>query len=237
MKALILMGGRGERLRPLTDFRPKPMLPVMGRPVVERQILNLKKHGVTEVVLSVGYKWREIKKHFGDGSALGVKITYSIENELMGTGGAVALASRYIGGDALVINGDIVADFDISEILNLRRLRILTSGVCPVLISVVTVSDPWKYGAVVVGEGKRILRFSEKKKGGRTKTINAGCYLLPFDFIRAIPRGVKISLEKDIFEKCAFPMFAVHHHWGWRDIGTIEDYIKANEFSDGKKNA
>jgi len=240
MQALILMGGRGERLRPLTDHVPKPLLPVLGVPAVCYQVQNLRHHGVKNITLSVGYRWRDIARYFGDGSRFGVNIGYSVEHTPLGTGGAIARAMGKLSTDCLVVNGDILADFDVVEMIRARDLYVKKTGASPAIISTVEVRNPSRYGAVTVGSGGRVLRFIEKGKRCRTKTINAGCYLLPFNFLHAIPRMEKFSIERDVFQAGRFPLRAIPHVGPWRDIGTIQDYIEANiapsfGFYDGKK--
>ena len=123
MKAIILAGGLGERLRPLTDNVPKPLLPVKGKPIVQHAIENFKKHGIKDIVLSVGYRADKIKEYFGDGSKFGVKISYCVEDEPLGTGGAIKKASKGIKKTFIAINGDNVADFDWTAILKAHKKK------------------------------------------------------------------------------------------------------------------
>jgi len=219
MQALILAGGRGERLKPLTNNRPKPMIELFGKPILYYQISNLKKQGIQDIVLSVGYLWKSVFYRFMNGSHLDVRIRYSVENEPLGTGGAIAAASSLLNGDSIVLNGDILGDFDFSKPSN-----------GSILLRTVAVGNADRYGTVTSDPDGNITCFEEKKIGMGPKDINAGCYTLPLKFMRSIPRGVKLSLETDIFQNKTIDlpkMVSIKHNGFWMDIGTIEDYEKA----------
>ena len=156
MKAIILAGGKGERLRPLTNKTPKPLLPIKGKPIIEHAINNFKKHGIKDIILSIGYKADKIKEYFGDGSKFGVNIFYCIEDEPLGTGGAIKKAAENINETFIAINGDNLADFNWTEIIQAhkRNNAKITLGLYPV-------EDVTQFGIARL-EGDKLLEFIEK---------------------------------------------------------------------------
>jgi len=159
MKALFLAGGLGTRLRPLTNNLPKPMVPIMGKPLLERNIENLKRFGIDEIVLSTCYKPAKIQKYFGDGSRFGVKISYICEDEPLGTAGAIKNAERFFNDTFLVFNADILSDFDISEMIKYHREKGALAT-----IAVTQVDNPSTYGVIEHDENGFITAFKEKPK-------------------------------------------------------------------------
>jgi len=217
MKALILAGGLGKRLRPYTDETPKPLIKVAGKPILEHQIIWLKKQGVEEFIILVGYKREKILEYFGDGNRLGVKIEYSIEEEPLGTGGAIKNAKEYLENISsfLVLNGDILTD--------LRILPLIDSLNEDIVGVLALVPLPSPYGIVEFDDEGYILRFREKPLI-EDYWINAGVYLFNKSIFKYLP-------DKGDIEKITFPILADKgllksvRYQGifWRSIDTFKD--------------
>ncbi len=226
MKAIILAGGLGTRLRPLTDETPKPLLPISGKPIIEHAILNFKIHGIKDIVLSIGYRAEKIKEYFGDGSEWGVNIEYCIENAPLGTGGAIKKAAQNIEGTFLAINGDNLADFDWTKAIKNHQ----TTG-AQVTLQLFPVEDVTKYGIARLEDGK-IVEFIEKPtvEQAPSNLNNAGGYILESTVLNILPEGF-CMIERDCFEKLAAKgvVFAHHHSGQWYPTDTIEKYTQANE--------
>ncbi|MBW2965973.1 nucleotidyltransferase family protein [Candidatus Woesearchaeota archaeon] len=229
MKAIILAGGLGTRLRPLTDETPKPLLPIKGIPIIEHAINNFKKHNIKVIILSVGYKADKIKEYFGDGSKLGVNISYCIEDEPLGTGGAIKKAAENINETFIAINGDNLADFNWTEIINAHKKNNakITLGLFPV-------EDVTKFGIARL-EGDKLIEFIEKPtvEEAPSNLNNAGAYVMEPDVLNILPEG-KSSIERDCFEKLSPKgiVYAYKHNSQWFPTDTLEKYEKAdNEFN------
>jgi len=229
MKALFLAGGLGTRLKPITDNLPKPMVPIMDKPLLERNIEKLKRHGVDEILLSTCYKPEIIENYFGDGSKLGVKISYITENEPLGTAGAIRNAAKYIDSTFLVFNADILSDIDITEMMRLHRERGAQAT-----IAVTRVANPSAYGVIEHDEKGFVTAFKEKPKPHETRSnlINAGTYIFEPEILNEIPAGRAVSVEREtyplllekgyriaIYDRCSY----------WLDLGTPEKYLKAHK--------
>ena len=223
-KAVLLVGGRGTRLRPLTDKIPKALLPVQGKPITEHILDLLKKYGIRDVILCVGYLKDSIKEHFGDGSRFGMNVTYVEEEEPLGTAGPLKLAKKYLKDSFIVSNGDELKDIHIPRMFRLHRRKNALGT-----LALTTVDDPSQYGVARL-DGSRIVEFVEKpkKEEAPSNLINAGFYILEPEVIDMIPDGFSM-LEKDVFPKLAqhgrlrgFP-FAGQ----WFDVGNIERYKTA----------
>jgi mannose-1-phosphate guanylyltransferase len=220
MKAIILAGGLGKRLRPLTDDTPKPLLKVKGKPIILRAIDNFKKHGIKDIILSVGYKADKIKEYFGDGSSFGVKIAYCIEDSPMGTGGAIKMASKNIEDTFIAINGDNLADFDWTSIINFHK-----KNEARITLTLYPVEDVTQFGIAKLNEEK-IIEFIEKpsKDKAPSNLNNAGGYVIEPESLEILPQG-KSSIERDCFEKfCGThgSVFAFKHTGYWFPTDTIE---------------
>ena len=224
MKAIILAGGLGTRLRPLTENTPKPLLPIKGRPIVEHAILNLKKHGIFNIVLSVGYLADKVKSYFGDGSELGVNISYTVEDAPLGTGGAIKAAVRDIGETFVAINGDNLADFDWTNIIETHK-----KNNAKITLALYPVEDVTQYGIARLVDGK-IMEFVEKPavEKAPSNLNNAGGYVLEPDALRILPEGAS-SIERDCFEKMAGQgvIYAHRHDSQWFPTDTLEKYLRA----------
>ena len=218
-KAVLLVGGRGTRLRPLTDKMPKALLPVHGKTITEHLFDLLKKYGIRDAVLCVGYLKEKIKEKFGDGSEIGMNIIYIEEDEPLGTAGPLKLAKKYLKDSFIVSNGDELKNINIPRMFRLHKRKDALAT-----IALTTVDDPTHYGVVRL-DGSRIIEFVEKPANPPSNLINAGFYILEPEVIDMIPDGFSM-LEKDVFPKLAkmgrlrgFP-FAGQ----WFDIGNIERY-------------
>lgn len=220
MKAVVLVGGEGTRLRPLTYTTPKPMLPIANRPFLEHQLEHLRSHGAGEVVLACGYRPDAIRAHFGD--ALG----YAVEPEPLGTGGAIAFAAREFSETFVAANGDVLTDLDLSALVAFHRSR----G-ARMTIALHAVDDPSRYGVVATAADGEVTAFLEKPAPGTTdvRTINAGTYVVEPDVLDLIPPGRAVSVEYDVFPRLVGAgLYALADPGRWRDIGTPESYLAAN---------
>lgn len=227
-KAVLLVGGRGTRLRPLTDKIPKALLEVQGRTITEHLFDLLKKYGIRQVVLCVGYLKDKIKERFGDGGGLGINVNYVEEDEPLGTAGPLKLAKKYLKESFIVSNGDELKNINIPRMFRLHKRKNALAT-----IALTTVDDPSHYGVAKL-DGSRVVEFIEKPSNPPSNLINAGFYILEPEVIDMIPDGFSM-LEKDVFPKLAklgrlrgFP-FAGQ----WFDIGNIERYKIADKKWEG----
>ncbi|MFH1064504.1 MAG: nucleotidyltransferase family protein [Candidatus Woesearchaeota archaeon] len=233
-KAIILAGGFGTRLRPLTETTPKPLLPIKGKPIIEHAIDNFRRHGILDIALLIGYKAEMMKEYFGDGSSFGVRITYCIEDEPLGTGGAIkrAVAENGIDDTFIAINGDNLADFDWTAILQAHR-----KNNAKVTLTLYPVEDVTQYGIAKL-DGDKIIEFIEKPSVDEAPSDlnNAGGYVLEPEVLDMLPEG-KCSLERDCFEILAKggEVYAFRHEGQWFPTDDIEKYTYADEhFIPGK---
>lgn len=225
------MGGTGTRLRPLTDTRPKPMMPLVDRPFVEHQIDLLRRHGIEDVVFSCGYRPDALEAHFGDGSAIGMRVRYVVDPEPLGTAGAVKNAEPLLDGSPfLVLNGDILTDLDLGAVMEAHAR---TGGAGTVVLT--PVEDPSAFGLVRLRPDDSVEAFVEKPRPdelrpGEPFRINAGTYLLTADALARIPAGRACSIEREVFPVLAAEGTLHGHPSGayWRDIGTPASYLAAN---------
>ena len=228
-KAIILAGGLGTRLRPLTNSVPKPLLHVNGKPIIQYAIDNLVKYGVKEIILSVGFRHEKIQEFFGDGSKFGCKISYCIEKEPLGTGGAVKLASKGITQTFIVLNGDNIADFNYSEMWKVHSQK-----KSKITLALFPVEDVTQYGIAQLS-GEKIIRFIEKPSVDEAPSNlnNAGCYMVEPHVLDMLPDGV-CSIERDCFEKIAKEgcLFAYIHKGQWYPTDNIEKYILAHNYKE-----
>jgi NDP-sugar pyrophosphorylase family protein len=224
--AIILAGGLGTRLMPLTDTTPKPLLPIKGKPIIEHAIGNFRRHGITDIVLSIGYKADIIKQYFKDGRQFDVKISYCIEHEPLGTGGAIKESSKDIKETFIAINGDNLADFDWTKILKEHR-----KNQAKITMALYPVEDVTQYGIAKL-EGSKIVDFIEKPSPDKAPSDlnNAGGYVIELDVLSILPEG-KSSIERDCFEKLAKTgvVYAYIHKGQWFPTDTLEKYNLAKE--------
>lgn len=228
--AVVMCGGEGTRLRPLTYETPKPLVKVNGVPVIDKVVAELVKNGITDITMAIGYKADMFTSHFGDGKTFGASIKYSIEDKLLGTGGAVrkALAENIVledGESVLVANGDNIFDIDLESMYALHKAKGAMAT-----IAVKSIDDVTGYGVVSV-ESNVIKNFVEKPdpKEAESKLINLGIYLLRGDAVRALPQKEVFSMEREFFAPmsktgrlCAFVSDQI-----WYPIDTLERYNKA----------
>ncbi len=229
--AVILVGGEGRRLRPLTDTRPKPMMPLVDRPFVAHQLDQLRRFGVTDVIFSCGYRPEALEGHFGDGANLRMRLRYVVDPIPLGTAGAVKNAEPLLGdGQVLVLNGDVLTDLDLAALVAWHD----AAGVAGTL-ALTPVTDPSRYGLVRLHSDRRVEEFLEKPgpdelRPGEPFLVNAGTYLLEREVLDQIPAGEPCSIERDIFPGLAragrlagYPSDSY-----WRDIGTPDSYLQAH---------
>ncbi len=223
MKAVILVGGEGTRLRPLTCNLSKTMVPVLNRPFLVYLFTYLKQHGVTDIILSAGYLPDAMRDYFGDGGRLGVRLTYLVESSPLGTSGAVKNAASLLDDTFLVFNGDILTAIDLTEMIALHR-RVRPAAT----IALIPVENPTQYGLVETGPGDRVRRFVEKPEPDKitTNMINAGVYVLEPAVLDYLPDGPS-SFERFLFplllEK-GEPFLSYRSDAYWIDIGTPDKY-------------
>lgn len=229
MRAVVLVGGFGTRLRPLTFTTPKPMLPVGHRPIVENLVRMLSNAGVDEVVLGLGFKPEPFMEAFPDGTCAGVRLHYAVEPEPLDTAGAIKFAALHAGIDDtfVVVNGDVLTDLDVSALIAFHRL----SG-AEATIHLTPVDDPSAYGVVAMAADGRVERFVEKPAPGTAPSnlINAGTYVLEASVLDRIESGRKVSIERETFPAIVADgrLFAMATDDYWIDTGRPEPYLRAN---------
>jgi mannose-1-phosphate guanylyltransferase len=230
MKAIILVGGGGTRLKPLTHSTPKALVPVLNRPLLEYLLVHLRDQGIAEVILATSVENRVIETHFGSGEPLGIAISYAYEHEPLGSGGAVREAARGISETFLVCNGDIVTDLDLKQMLAAhRREGALVS------ISLTEVEDPSRFGVADVSEGGRIRRFVEKPAPGTapSRWVNGGAWIFEPRALDRFPEGREIIRDGWV-ERVLFPgiidsgelLYGYQSDAYWIDVGTPETYVR-----------
>ncbi|MBW2970782.1 nucleotidyltransferase family protein [Candidatus Woesearchaeota archaeon] len=226
IKAIILAGGLGTRLQPLTDKTPKPLLKIKGKPIVQHKMENLARYGITSIILSIGYKSEQIMEYFGDGSQLGLDIDYSVEENPLGTGGAIKEAAKKTKGRFIALNGDNMEDFDYEKMLaaHIKNKAQITIALYPV-------EDVTKFGIAEL-DSERIVRFIEKPavKEAPSNLNNAGAYIFEPGVLDMLPAG-KSSIEHDCFEKMAPKgvVYAYVHHGQWFPTDDLEKFEKAKK--------
>lgn len=228
VQAIILVGGEGTRLRPLTYGTPKPMVPIAGVPFLARSMERLYDAGITDVILAAGYMPKAITDYFGDGSALSMKITYAIEETPLGTAGALKNCEAHITGPFFVFNGDILTSLDLREMIRYHQSK-AGAGV----LHLIEVEDPSAFGVVVHDEENLISAFIEKPPRDRapSREINAGTYLLEKEVLDFIPAGRAVSIERETFPQliaAGKKLFARTTNDYWIDLGRPENYLAAH---------
>ena len=237
MKAIVLLGGQGTRLRPLTYTTPKQLLPVVEVPMLERVLAHLQAHGVDEVVLSLGYRPDAFFAAYPDHRAAGVRLDYAVEPEPLDTAGAIAFAAGHAGIDEtfIVVNGDVLTDVDTSALVDFHRAHGATAT-----IHLKAVDDPTRFGVVPIDGDGRVIEFVEKPPADRVPTnlINAGTYVLEPEVLERIPAGRRVSVERETFPALAAEgaVFALASDAYWLDTGTPAAYLQANaDLIDGSR--
>ncbi|HVR69756.1 MAG TPA: NDP-sugar synthase [Vicinamibacteria bacterium] len=228
MRAVILAGGEGTRLRPLTLALPKPVVPVVDRPFLRFQLDLLGRVGVEDVVFSIAYRPDRVRAVFGDGSSLGKRIRYAVEETPLGTGGAVKNAEPWLDETTIVFNGDVLTDVDLPAVVERHRR---TRAAATLVLT--PVPNPAAYGLVETDPDGRVRRFVEKPDPSQitTDTINAGIYVLDASTLGLMPPAVNHSIERAFFPALLArgDRVTAHVHRGyWIDIGTPEKYLQAH---------
>jgi mannose-1-phosphate guanylyltransferase len=225
MKAVVLVGGEGTRLRPLTETVPKPLIPFMNRPFLHHVLDHLARHGVDEVVLSSSYLEEEFKSFLEDRSGL-PRVTWITESVPLGTCGAVAGARFFLDGTFLVLNGDILTDLDLSALVAFHGERAAVAT-----IALTPVGDARPYGLVEREDDGRVVSFREKPRDPVPGVINAGTYVLEPRALDGVPEGVAVSIERETFPALIArgePVYSFVWEGYWRDLGTPEAYLQAH---------
>lgn len=227
MKAVIMAGGFGTRIHPLTINLPKPMIPLVNRPIMLHIIDLLKKHGITELILVLYHQPMVIKNFFGDGSEFGVRITYVTPLEDFGTAGAVKAAAKFLNERFLIISGDLLTDFDLGKVLKFHA-----DNQAQATITLTSVKDPLQFGVVITDKQGRITKFLEKPGWSEvfSDTINTGIYVLEPEVLELIPPGENRDWSKDIFPRMleeGASLFGCNLSGYWADIGNTDAYIEA----------
>lgn len=229
MKAIILVGGFGTRLQPLTLSTPKQMLPIADVPQLERKIAHLVSFGITDIVLSLGYKPDAFSDAYPDNSCAGARLTYVVEDEPLGTAGAIAFAARSAGIQEtfLAMNGDVLTDLNIEALLRFHR-----DNRAEGTIALTPVDDPSRFGVVVTDDSGKVSAFVEKPKREEVSTnlINAGTYVLEPTFLNRVPTEVMVSIERETFPAIVADgkLYAGSFSKYFLDIGTPDAFIQAN---------
>ena len=228
MKAVILVGGQGTRLRPLTCNIPKAVVPVLNKPFLEHLLLYLKSHAVDSVVLAMGYNPDPIRETIGDGSHLGIQLTYVIEESPLGTAGAVKNVEHLLDDTFIVFNGDIITEIDLTEMIRLHR------EIKPrVSIALTPVDNPTIYGVVETDDQNMVKRFVEKPSWDEVTTnmINAGIYIVEPNVLKRVPSSTPCMFERQLFPwllDAGEPILGYKSNAYWIDIGTLEKYLKVH---------
>jgi mannose-1-phosphate guanylyltransferase len=224
VEAVVLVGGKGTRLRPLTLSAPKPMLPTAGVPFLAHLLSRISAAGVRRVILGTSYLAETFATAFGDGDELGLEIVYVVEDHPLGTGGGIRNVAKHLTtDDVLVFNGDVLCGTDLSAVVATHRT---TSA--DVTLHLVRVPDPRAYGCVPTDGSGQVLEFLEKTEDPPTDQINAGCYVFRRSVIDSIPEGRPVSVERETFPGLLEAGARVSGHVDnayWRDMGTPADLV------------
>ncbi|XEC95204.1 sugar phosphate nucleotidyltransferase [Paenibacillus tarimensis] len=235
MKAVIMAGGKGTRLRPLTSNTPKPMVPLLDRPVMEYTIELLKKHGITEIAVTVQYLPEVIRNYFGDGSDYGVKLHYFEEDSPLGTAGSVKNAEEFLDETFVVISGDALTDFDLTKAIEYHHAK---RSVATLVLT--QVENPLEFGVVMTDETGSVIRFLEKPCWGEvfSDTVNTGIYVLDTEIFSYFEPGTEFDFSKELFPmlmRLNRPLYGYIADGYWSDIGNLSQYRQAQfDILDGK---
>ncbi len=228
MKAVIMAGGFGTRLRPLTCNIPKPMVPLANRPMMEHIVSLLKTHGITDLIATLYYEPETISSYFGDGTPLGVRMQYRKAEADLGTAGSVRNARDFLTERFLVISGDVLTDFDLTTAIRLHESR---KAKATILLT--RVANPLQFGVVLTRDDGRITRFLEKPSWGEvfSDTVNTGIYILEPEIFDLVPPGEEFDFSKNLFPlmlESDMPIYGTIVDGYWRDIGNLHDYQDAH---------
>ena len=228
MKAVVMAGGEGTRLRPLTSNQPKPMVPIVGKPCMEHILELLKQHGFEDVIVTVAFLPQAIRSYFGGGETLGVDMSYSVEESPLGTAGSVRLAAGRLDDTFLVISGDALCDIDLTQLVAFHKEK----GAA-VTIGLKSVDNPLEFGIVVTDEEGRIERFLEKPSWGQvfSDTINTGIYVMEPEVLKHVPGDRPYDFSKELFPyllEMGRPLYGYVMDGYWQDIGNLDQFRQAN---------
>src|SRR5215831_6468861 len=228
MKAVVMAGGEGTRLRPLTSNQPKPMVPIVGKPCMEHIIELLARHGFEDVIVTVAFLPQAIRSYFGGGETLGIDVSYSVEESPLGTAGSVRLAAGRLDDTFLVISGDALCDVDITRLVEFHKEKRAS-----VTIGLKAVENPLEFGIVVTDEEGRVERFLEKPSWGQvfSDTINTGIYVLEPEVLKHVPTDRPYDFSKELFPlllEMGRPLYGYVCEGYWQDIGNLDQYRQAN---------
>jgi mannose-1-phosphate guanylyltransferase/phosphomannomutase len=229
MKAVIMAGGEGTRLRPLTSSQPKPMLPIANRPMAEHIVSLLREHGITDIVVTVAFMANTIRSYFGDGSEFGVRMVYATEETPLGTAGSVLNARDELDERFLVISGDVLTDVDLSALVAFHD-----ENKALATLALKAVENPLEFGIVITGEDGRVERFLEKPSWGEvfSDTINTGIYVLEPEVLDYIKPGQPVDFSSEVFPEllaAGRPIYGFVTDRYWEDVGTLEAYLIAHQ--------
>jgi mannose-1-phosphate guanylyltransferase / phosphomannomutase len=239
VKAVVMAGGEGTRLRPMTANQPKPMLPVVNRPIMEHVLRLLRKHGLTETVVTVQFLASMVRNYFGDGEDFGMSLQYATEEVPLGTAGSVKNAEDALRDEPfLVISGDALTDIDLSDLIRYHK-----DNQALVTVALARVPDPLEFGIVIVDDDGRIQRFLEKPTWGQvfSDTVNTGIYVMQPEVLAKVPAGEVVDWSADVFPKlleAGAPLYGWVADGYWEDVGSHESYLRAQaDVLSGKVNA
>lgn len=228
LKAIIMAGGEGRRLRPISILRPKPMVSLFDKPVMEHILELLKQNGITEVCVTLRYLPQVVTEYFGDGERFGMKIEYRVEDEPLGTAGGVKACSNFLGGeDFLIISGDAVCNFDLTKCCDFHFEKHSTAT-----IVLYEADEPLEYGLVLTDSDSKVTQFIEKPSLDKvyTNAVNTGIYILSSDILSQIPDGISYDFGRDLFPKLldsGVPIYAFSAEGYWCDIGSSSAYLNS----------
>src|ERR1700730_3305705 len=229
MKAVVMAGGEGSRLRPLTIRRPKPMVPIVGKPVMEHILNLLNRHGITEVVVTVQYLASNIEDYFGNGSQFGMRITYSREDVPLGTAGSVKNAEDQLTEPFLVISGDALTAYNLTDIIKYHQEK---GSLATLMLA--HVPNPLEYRVIITDEQGHIPQFLEKTRWGEvfSDTINTGIYMLDPKIFSYFEKNKSFDFSQELFPqmlKQGDPIYGYVATEGyWCDVGNLSEYMRAN---------
>ena len=228
MKAVVMAGGEGSRLRPLTIGRPKPLVPVVNKAVMAHILDLLKSHGITEVIVTVRYMAAAIQDFFEDGRSMGMQLTYAVEESPLGTAGSVRNAAAYLDDTFLVISGDALTDMDLTHLIETHKARGAKAS-----MALSRVPNPLEFGVIITDEEGNITRFQEKPSWGEvmSDTVNTGIYVLEPDVLDLIPPNTNFDFSTELFPQMlekGLPLYGHVTDDYWCDVGSIDEYRRAN---------
>ena len=228
MKAVVMAGGEGSRLRPLTVKRPKPMVPIVGKPVMEHILNLLKRHGITEVIVTVQYLASNIEDYFGNGSQFGMRISYSREDTPLGTAGSVKNAEEQLTEPFLVISGDALTDYNLTDIIKYHQEK---KSLATIMLA--HVPNPLEYGVIITNENGHITEFLEKPSWGEvfSDTINTGIYVLDPQIFSYFEKNKQFDFSQELFPmmlRKGDPIYGYIASGYWCDVGNLSEYMRAN---------